>query len=158
MFNHTQKKSAHDAMGAFLYGGRGRSRTGLDGFAIHCITALLPGQIGFPELVSPDKKNPGVSAEVFEIWSGKRDSNSRPQPWQGCALPTELFPLRKKRIFYSALAGCQVFHPVLLRSCSVKIGNAALRYNTMDQRVNAAAIYNIITPMETVLSGPIGAR
>ncbi len=27
-----------------------------------------------------------------KIWSGKRDSNSRPQPWQGCALPTELFP------------------------------------------------------------------
>ena len=26
------------------------------------------------------------------IWSGKRGSNSRPQPWQGCALPTELFP------------------------------------------------------------------
>ncbi len=28
------------------------------------------------------------------LWtlSGKRDSNSRPQPWQGCALPTELFP------------------------------------------------------------------
>ncbi len=25
-------------------------------------------------------------------WSGKRDLNSRPQPWQGCALPTELFP------------------------------------------------------------------
>ena len=24
--------------------------------------------------------------------SGKRGSNSRPQPWQGCALPTELFP------------------------------------------------------------------
>ena len=28
----------------------------------------------------------------FLEWSGKRDSNSRPQPWQGCALPTELFP------------------------------------------------------------------
>ena len=27
--------------------------------------------------------------------SGKRDSNSRPQPWQGCALPTELFPQNK---------------------------------------------------------------
>src|SRR5687768_12358153 len=26
------------------------------------------------------------------IWSGKGVSNSRPQPWQGCALPTELFP------------------------------------------------------------------
>ena len=27
------------------------------------------------------------------MWSGKRDSDPRPQPWQGCALPTELFPL-----------------------------------------------------------------
>lgn len=27
-----------------------------------------------------------------KFWSGKRGSNSRPQPWQGCALPTELFP------------------------------------------------------------------
>ncbi|MCD6025663.1 MAG: hypothetical protein K0R08_182 [Solimicrobium sp.] len=26
------------------------------------------------------------------IWSGRRVSNSRPQPWQGCALPTELLP------------------------------------------------------------------
>src|ERR1041385_9380022 len=24
--------------------------------------------------------------------SGKRESNPAPQPWQGCALPTELFP------------------------------------------------------------------
>ena len=33
--------------------------------------------------------------------SGKRDSDPRPQPWQGCALPTELFPpkilLKNKR-------------------------------------------------------------
>ena len=29
---------------------------------------------------------------ILDSWSGKRDSNSRPQPWQGCALPTELFP------------------------------------------------------------------
>jgi hypothetical protein len=27
-------------------------------------------------------------------WSGKRDSNPRPRPWQGRALPTELFPLK----------------------------------------------------------------
>ena len=26
----------------------------------------------------------------FEIWSRRRDSNPRPQPWQGCALPAEL--------------------------------------------------------------------
>ena len=29
---------------------------------------------------------------VTPLWSGKRDSNSRPRPWQGRALPTELFP------------------------------------------------------------------
>ena len=29
---------------------------------------------------------------LFKMWSGKRDSDPRPQPWQGCALPTELFP------------------------------------------------------------------
>ena len=33
------------------------------------------------------------------IWSGKPDSNWRPQPWQGCALPTELFPLVSSSYF-----------------------------------------------------------
>ena len=33
------------------------------------------------------------------IWSGKRDSNSRPRPWQGRALPTELFPQQKGTSF-----------------------------------------------------------
>ena len=28
-------------------------------------------------------------------WSGKRDSNPRPLPWQGNALPAELFPRTK---------------------------------------------------------------
>src|SRR5690625_3143210 len=37
------------------------------------------------------KKGP-VSRAFWSIWSGKPDSNRRPQPWQGCALPTELFP------------------------------------------------------------------
>ena len=32
-------------------------------------------------------------------WSGKRDSNSRPQPWQGCALSTELFPQNSVLIY-----------------------------------------------------------
>ena len=27
-----------------------------------------------------------------EYWSGRRGSNSRHQPWQGCTLPTELLP------------------------------------------------------------------
>ena len=32
------------------------------------------------------------SPSKHRVQSGKRDSNPRPQPWQGCALPTELFP------------------------------------------------------------------
>ena len=33
-----------------------------------------------------------LSFYLFRTLSGKRDLNSRPQPWQGCALPTELLP------------------------------------------------------------------
>ncbi len=40
--------------------------------------------------------------------SGKRDSNPRPQPWQGCALPTELFP--RLRASYS-LVRCNQSRP-----------------------------------------------
>src|SRR5690606_25642449 len=40
------------------------------------IRPIKKGSLGFP----------------CEIWSGKSVSNRRPQPWQGCALPTELFP------------------------------------------------------------------
>ena len=67
------------------------------------------------------KKTPTASGFVF--WSGKRDSNSRPQPWQGCALPAELFP-RKRRTFYWISILCQAirfislqkkwFHPITL--------------------------------------------
>src|SRR5512135_2375197 len=42
-----------------------------------------------------------------EIWSGKRGSNSRPQPWQGCALPTELFPQKTKSALYGYCRTCQ---------------------------------------------------
>ena len=45
------------------------------------------------------------------FWSGKRDSNSRPQPWQGCALPTELFPhslLLPSRLCLSLDCECKV--------------------------------------------------
>src|SRR5438045_1528788 len=43
----------------------------------------------------PERKTTSQRAERHwprEERSGKRDSNPRPQPWQGCALPTELFP------------------------------------------------------------------
>jgi hypothetical protein len=35
-----------------------------------------------------------------KFWSGRRVSNSRPQPWQGCALPTELLPHWSRPFYY----------------------------------------------------------
>jgi hypothetical protein len=85
---------SYSRMFLLLPGGATRSRTGLDGFAIRCITALLSRLRALRAGVHPgpprQKREAGASLDA--IWSGKRDSNSRPQPWQGCALPTELFP------------------------------------------------------------------
>ncbi len=70
-------------------GGASRSRTDLHGFAIRCITALLSRPTATFLQVSQNKK----ARRLFhKNWSGRRVSNSRPQPWQGCALPTELLP------------------------------------------------------------------
>ena len=41
----------------------------------------------------PALNSGAMRREIGKNWSGKRDSNSRPRPWQGRALPTELFPL-----------------------------------------------------------------
>ena len=48
-----------------------------------------PGSDGSKETGRLSNKK-GPSAK--DLLSGKRDSDPRPQPWQGCALPTELFP------------------------------------------------------------------
>ena len=41
--------------------------------------------------IERDQKKRGLISQTSCL-SGKRDSNSRPRPWQGRALPTELFP------------------------------------------------------------------
>ena len=48
---------------------------------------------------------------VFRMLSGKRDSDPRPQPWQGCALPTELFPQLSfaRNISLNAVAKVRLF-------------------------------------------------
>ena len=38
------------------------------------------------------KKNIGAKRTLLRRWSGRRDSNSLPPPWQGGALPNELRP------------------------------------------------------------------
>jgi hypothetical protein len=53
-----------------------------------------------PNAANPESKKPiamdGLGA-YWAIWSGKRGSNSRPIPWQGIALTTELFPHMDQR-------------------------------------------------------------
>jgi hypothetical protein len=50
----------------------------------------------FPVFLSAFKKDDHqrqlfILSLVIHIWSGKRDSNSRPSPWQGDALPLSYF-------------------------------------------------------------------
>ena len=80
------------------------------------------------------------------IWSGKRDSNSRPQPWQGCALPAELFPLKEARI----LAGTADLSSYQRQSSEGEpdnFGHAARRYSIMLQSVIKTARYSRTYPM-----------
>ncbi len=51
-----------------------------------------PGALG--RISFPSKRKGQPCDCPFNLSSGKRDSDPRPQPWQGCALPTELFPQR----------------------------------------------------------------
>ena len=76
-------------------GGQGRNRTGVRGFAGRCMTTLPPGHCSLRRRSKGSPlagKNKTSVVRGFKNWSGKRDSNSRPRPWQGRALPTELFP------------------------------------------------------------------
>ena len=52
----------------------------------------LEGVSGVASDESSCQTKKAARLDCFFVLSGKRDSNSRPQPWQGCALPTELFP------------------------------------------------------------------
>ena len=70
-------------------GGASRSRTDLHGFAIRCITALLSRRAYLT--IGPANCRKAWAPRNM-TWSGRRVSNSRPIPWQGIALPTELLP------------------------------------------------------------------
>ena len=57
---------------------------------LHNRFAIAPGSALRPLFSAKKKGSRGFP--VFLIWSGIRGSNSRPIPWQGIALPTELIP------------------------------------------------------------------
>ena len=58
---------------------------------LHNHSAIQPITNQYQFKVKREKNN---SFPVLQFWSGKRDSNSRPQPWQGCALPLSYSRLR----------------------------------------------------------------
>ena len=78
-------------------------------FATAPFLVTKKGSCCFPNL----QRDVGSS---FNVWSGIRGSNSRPIPWQGIALPTELIP---------QLQSTQHSVPNYLRrtNCSVIFGN-----------------------------------
>ena len=82
---HTKKGAHMDALQSS--GGEARIRTGGKGFAGLCLTTWP-----LRRYAKGRKRNRPSSKQ----WSGQRGSNPRPQPWQGCALPTEPCPLARK--------------------------------------------------------------
>src|SRR6185369_13545080 len=72
-----------------------RVRTSVHGFKVRCPTIRRRGS------GRRSREDPGRSrtrdASRAEKWSGRRDSNPRPSPWQGDALPTEPLPLDNAR-------------------------------------------------------------
>ncbi len=59
-----------------------------------CLPIPPSGRCGALYLPRNERKGKCILHFPFVFWSGKRVSNSRPIPWQGIALPTELFPRR----------------------------------------------------------------
>ena len=86
-------------------------------------------------------KPPRAGATVRE-WSGRRDSNPRPQPWQGCALPLSYTRIR---------LGSRYF-PVL------SILQKSLAFATGDRRPIAASDRYIIPPSDASPRPDPGAR
>jgi hypothetical protein len=57
------------------------------------INILQPEKMSFLRIYPKDNKNttPRPEPRYSFVWSGRRDSNSRPSPWQGDALPLSYF-------------------------------------------------------------------
>ena len=95
------------------------------------IGACLPLNRAAPTALRRIKKGSQLSFPL-EFWSGRRVSNSRPQPWQGCALPTELLP------HWS-------FYFLLLPSCCTAsaFAGAGEESRTLDLNLGKVALYQL---------------
>ena len=68
-----------------------RVRTSVHGFKVRCPTIRRRGS-GRRSREDPERSPRTRDASRAGKWSGRRDSNPRPSPWQGDALPTEPLP------------------------------------------------------------------
>ena len=69
-------------------GGRGKNAP-----LITCGNQKTSSDINRPIMIYPYDFALGEAIHPsYKSWSGRRDSNPRHQPWQGCTLPTELRP------------------------------------------------------------------
>ncbi len=60
-----------------------------------------------------NKKAAIIAALIF-FWSGKRGSNSRPQPWQGCALPLSYSRSVRNGYYKEFLTDVNILHAFIL--------------------------------------------
>jgi hypothetical protein len=66
-------------------------------------------------------------SSLRNVWSGRRDSNPRPQPWQGCALPLSYTRIRDSRAALAARPGY----------CPKAAGSASALLQFSDRNVTA---------------------
>ena len=60
----------------------------------------------------------GLENNWMKTWSGRRDSNPRPSPWQGDALPAEPRP---QNVFINTLSNHRVSYQTSLEKKALKI-------------------------------------
>ena len=78
-----------------LFGGGTQIRTGDKGFADLCLTTWL--------------------CRHKDKWSGRRDLNPRPSPWQGDALPLSHFRIPNGALGRNRTTDTRIFSPLLYR-------------------------------------------
>ncbi len=84
------------------------------------------------------------------VLSEKRDSNPRPPPWQGDALPTELFSHFKEHLqtTYFAVADANLIHfykieRTFLRGCCFLLAQQAFNFIKLHKCLNRSECINV---------------
>src|SRR5581483_7230456 len=79
-------------------------------------------------------------------WSGRRDSNPRHQPWQGCTLPAELLPRRQNSIVSRPDAGVNSLAEPRLQGSGLRLRSIAWRRRIVRRLSPALQRLGILLP------------